>query len=307
MTIHSTGRLQGITLFVQAVEAGSFTAAANRVGLSKSAVGKSIATLEARLGIRLLDRTTRRLGLTVEGGDFYRSCLRVLAELDEAEARAATGHREVTGTLRISLPVTFGRKWVMPVLRDLTRLHPRLTLDVGFSDRAVDLIEENIDLAVRLGEPGNSAFLSARSLGTQKFVVCGSPSYFADRSQLSCIDELVDHDCITFSQAGRVLPWILEASEGHLLRIKVKGRHSISDGDALRSAVLEGMGIAQFPTWLVADELRSRLLVTTLGSQGVNGSPIHAMWPTTRDLAPKIRVTVDQLVRSFTPTPPWEI
>lgn len=306
MTTYSAARLQGITLFVSAVEAGSFTAAAHRLGLSKSAVGKSVATLEARLGIRLLDRTTRRLGLTAEGSDFYRSCLRVLAELDEAEARAATGRREVSGTLRVSLPVTFGRKWVMPVLRDLTRLHPALSLDVGFTDRAVDLVEENIDLAVRLGDPGNSAFLSARSLGVQRIVVCGSPSYFAARGHPTSIDSLVDHDCITFAQGGRVLPWKLEGANGRVLDVKVKGRHSISDGDALRSAVLDGMGIAQFPIWLVADELRRGALTTAFGSRGVDGFSIHAMWPATRDLAPKIRITVDHLLRSFTPTAPWE-
>lgn len=306
MTTYSASRLQGITVFVQAVEAGSFTAAAHRVGLSKSAVGKSVAILEERLGVRLLDRTTRRLALTAEGADFYQSCLRVLAELDEAESRAASRRREVSGTLRISLPVTFGRRWVMPVLCDLARKHPKLMLDVAFADRAVDLLEENIDLVVRLGDPGDSASLSTRHQGFQRLVTCGTPAYFAEHGRPTSIDDLANLDCITFAQGGHVFPWKLLDSEGRTVAVKVKGRHTISDGDALRAAVLDGLGIAQFPSWLVADELRNGTLQTVLAPQGVGGSPIHALWPATRDLAPKIRATVDELLLAFTPVAPWE-
>ncbi|WP_369975600.1 LysR family transcriptional regulator [Xanthomonas bundabergensis] len=306
MTSYSASRLQGITVFVQAVEAGSFTAAAKRIGLSKSAVGKGVATLEERLGVRLLDRTTRRLALTAAGADFHQSCLRVLAELDEAESRAASRRREVSGTLRISLPVTFGRRWVMPVLRDLVRQHPKLALDVAFSDRAVDLLEENVDLVVRLGEPGNSGSLSARYLGLQRTVTCGSPAYFAENGHPTSVGDLARHDCITFGRGGDMVPWQLLDGEGRAVNVKIKGRHTISDGDALRAAVLDGMGIGQLPTWLVADELRSGALQTVFASRGVEGSPIHALWPATRNLAPKIRAVVDELVRAFMPVPPWD-
>ena len=306
MTTYSASRLQGITVFVQAVEAGSFTAAAQRIGLSKSAVGKSVATLEGRLGVRLLDRTTRRLALTAEGADFYQSCLRVLAELDEAESRAATRRREVSGTLRISLPATFGRRWVMPVLCQLARQHLKLTLEVAFTDRAVDLLEENIDLVVRLGEPGNSASLSGRYLGLQRIVTCASPAYFAEHGYPTSIAELASHDCITFGQGGHVFPWKLLDSEGNIVSVKIKGRHTISDGDALRAAVLDGLGIGQFPTWLVVDELKNGTLQTVLARQGIEGASIHALWPATRDMAPKIRAVVDELIREFAPVAPWD-
>jgi DNA-binding transcriptional LysR family regulator len=307
MTTSSASRLQGITAFVQAVEAGSFTLAARRIGLSKSAVGKSVATLEQRLGVRLFDRTTRRIALTAEGADFYQSCLRVLAELDEAQSRAASRRREVSGTLRISLPVTFGRRWVMPVLLELTRQYPKLTLDVGFTDRAVDLLEEGIDLVVRLGEPGNSASLSARHLGDQRLFVCGSPAYFAERGFPASIEALAEHDCINFGQGGgHVLPWRLLDDGDRKIHVRIKGRHTISDGDALRAALLDGLGIGQLPTWLVADELRNGTLIPALMPQGVRGSPIHALWPATRDLAPKIRAAVDQCLRAFTPIAPWD-
>lgn len=307
MTTYSASRLQGISVFVQAVDAGSFTAAAQRVGVSKSAVGKSVATLEQRLGVRLLDRTTRRLALTAEGADFYQSCLRVLDELDAAESRAASRRSEVAGTLRVSLPVTFGRQWVMPVLQQLTRQHPKLSLDVGFSDRAVDLLEENIDLVVRLGDPGNSASLSSRHLGDQITVVCGSPAYFAQREMPACIDDLAAHDCITFAHQGHPLPWRLHDAAGAISSRRIQGRHTISDGDAIRAAALDGLGIAQLPTWLIATELSNGTLVAVPAWQKMKGAPIHALWPATRDPTPKIRGAIDALLQSFLPQPPWDI
>ncbi len=306
MTTHSASRLQGISAFVQAVETGSFTAAAQRLGVTKSAVGKSVATLEQRLGVRLLERTTRRLSLTQEGADFHQSCLRVLAELDEAETRAASRRREVAGTLRISLPISFGRRWVMPELLRIARQHPKLRLDVRFSDRAVDLLEEGIDMVVRLGEPGNSAFLSSRSLGHQRVVTCASPQYLAERGSPACALDLATHDCLTFAGGGGVVPWTLPAEPAGTTRRVIEGRHTISDGEALRAAALDGLGIAQLPTWLVADDLKRGALVAILAPRGMPGAPIRALWPATRDLAPKIRVVVDQLIACFLPLAPWD-
>ena len=306
MSTYSATRLQGITAFVHAVEAGSFTAAASKIGLSKSAIGKSVATLEQRLGVKLLNRTTRRLSLTAEGLDFHQSCLRVLAELEEAEARAAARRTEVSGTLRINLPVAFGRLWVMPVLCELAHTHPKLTLDVRFSDRAVDLLEEHIDLVVRLGTLDDSASLCARYLGQQRVVTCGSPVYLAAHGQPTGIDDLAQHACLTFAQGSYVHPWQLLDHQGQLVNRKIDGRHTISDGEALRAAVLNGLGLGQFPTWLVADELRNGTLVSVLAPAGVEGTPIHALWPANRDLAPKIRATVDALLQAFMPTAPWD-
>lgn len=306
MTTYSTSRLQGISVFVQAVDTGSFTAAAERLGVTKSAVGKSVATLEQRLGVRLLERTTRRLSLTEEGADFYQSCIRVLTELDEAEARAASRRREVAGTLRISVPVSFGRRWVMPLLLKITKQHPQLRLDVRFSDRAVDLLEEGIDMVVRLGEPGNSAFLSSRCLGHQRLLTCASPAYLAERGSPACVADLIDHDCLTFAGVGGTVPWLVPGETGGTTNLEIEGRHIISDGEALRAAALDGLGIAQLPTWLVADELRNGALIAVLAPQGVQGTPIQAMWPVTRDLAPKLRVSVDALLACFLPLAPWD-
>ena len=221
----------------------------------------------------LLERTTRRLSLTEEGADFYGSCVRVLAELDEADARAASRRREVAGTLRISLPVSLGRRWVMSPSLNLAKQHSQLHLEVRFSDRVVDLLEEGIDMVVRLGEPGNSAFLASRCLGHQRVVTCASPAYLADRGLLACVSDLAAHDCLTFASAGGVLPWTLPEGSAGTTSLLIDGRHTISDGEALRSAVLDGAGIAQLPTWLVADELRSGALVAVLAAPGYTSDP----------------------------------
>lgn len=306
MTSYSAARLQGISVFVQAVDAGSFTAAGLRMGLSKSAVGKSVATLEQRLGARLLDRTTRRLALTVEGAEFYQVCRRILAELDEAESNAAARRQEVSGLLRVSLPVAFGQRWVMPVLAGLVQRHSRLQLDVSFTDRRVDLLDENVDLAIRLGPLPDSSSLSARALGCQHSVICASPAYLAARGVPASLADLTAHDCITFGQQGHALPWTVPDACGRPVKHLIEGRHRISDGEALRTALLAGLGLAEATTWLVGDELRSGALVAVLTPEPLASGPLHALWPATRDLAPKVRVAVDALVTTFLPTPPWE-
>lgn len=161
-------------------------------------------------------------------------------------------------------------------------------------------------MVVRLGKPGNSAFLASRCLGHQRVVTCASPTYLAGRGSPACASDLAAHDCLTFACAGGVVPWTLPEGAAGTTHLMIDGRHTISDGEALRSAVLDGLGIAQLPTWLVADELRSGALVAILAAQGVKGTPIQAMWPLTRNVAPKIRLAVDELLASFLPLAPWD-
>ena len=171
------GSLQGTLAFVQTVEAGSFTAAAQRLRITKSAVGKSVAQLEQRLGVRLLNRTTRSASLTSEGDTYYRACVRALAELDAAQATLASRRQVPSGRLRVDLPLSFGRRCVAPVLFEIAAKFPELAMEISFNDRRVDLIEEGIDLTVRMGDLEDSAGLVARRLYTQRSVLCAAPSY----------------------------------------------------------------------------------------------------------------------------------
>jgi DNA-binding transcriptional LysR family regulator len=303
----STRSLQGIGAFVTAVEAGSFTVAAERLGLSKSAVGKSIARLEERVGVRLLERTTRSLKCTQAGEAFYRTCVAVLSELDDAQTKLEAYRGEVSGRLRISLPISFGRRWVLPVLLELGRANQALQLDIFFTDRHVDLIEEGFDLVVRLGEPVESLGLSARFLGIQKWLICAAPSYLERHSEPRSRDQLAEHECLVITNGNRPIPWQFTDENGNHTSIKVTGRHSISSGDATLDAAVAGMGIACMPSWLIYDELRAGRLVRLLSPEAAEHSPIYALWPRARDLLPRIRRSVDALVGRFLPIAPWDL
>jgi DNA-binding transcriptional LysR family regulator len=297
LNVHS--QLQAIASFVNSVETGSFTAAAARMGVSKSATGKSVARLEDRLGVRLLNRTTRNLSLTAEGRVYYESCLKVLEELIAAEALLASRKRVVSGTLRINLPISFGRLCVMPVLAEVAEHNPQLDLDISFADRRVDLVEEGIDLAVRIGDPGDHANLVGRRIGTQRSIICASPAYLARRGQAASVEDFSNHDCLAFSRDGRALPWIVADDSGMPKAFTIQPRHTVSHGEALRDATLNGLGVACLTTWLVDDDLKNGRLIALPIAMPPEDAPITALWPKSRDLSPKVRVVVDALVKAI--------
>jgi len=305
MSVQPHSHLTGITAFVVTVEFGSFTAAAERMGLSKSAVAKNVSRLEERLGTRLLDRTTRRLGLTADGRAYHETCLRVLSELDSAEALLASRQRVASGTLRVSLPATFGPRWVVPVLAEALTGHPQLTLDAAFSDRYVDLIDEGFDLAVRIGELEDSASLIGRRIGVQTSLVCASPEYLARRGRPERPGDLVGHDCLGETRGGKVLPWFLQGEHGETVRVDIRPRHIISNGDALLNMAVAGAGLACLPMWLVSADLRAGRLQEVLATSATNDRPIHLVWPRARDILPKVRVVVNEVAGRFLPSPPW--
>ncbi|WP_242140942.1 LysR family transcriptional regulator [Sphingomonas sp. TREG-RG-20F-R18-01] len=298
--------LQGVAAFVHAVESGSFTAAAARAGLSKSAIGKSVARLEQRLGVRLLDRTTRSLSMTAEGQAYYASCVAVLAELGRAEAQLAARQQEVSGRLRVNLPLSLGRMWVAPLLHPLARMHPKLDLEISFSDRVVDLVEDGLDLVVRIGDPGNQASLVGRRLGTQCWVTCAAPFYLDTRGRPRSPEELASHDCLVFARDGFTRPWRHAVPGATPTEMRMRARHWINHGEALRDAALAGLGVAHLPTWLIADDIRSKRLEAVLAGVPVEGEVIHVLWHRSKDMLPKVRAAIGALVKGFIPAPPWE-
>jgi DNA-binding transcriptional LysR family regulator len=302
----SAEHLKGITAFVQAADAGSFTLAATRLGLSKSGVAKSVSRLEDRFGIRLFTRTTRSFSLTPEGQAFYEGCVRALAELESAEAALTSHGVRPSGRLRVDLPVVFGRRWVVPALLDIGARYPDLDLEISLTDRIVDPIEEGIDLVVRIGDLRDSAVLVTRRLGVQTSAVCASPSYLAVHGQPESLDDLDRHTSITFGRGGRIIPWTFIGESGSVITKVVRGRLSFNHSDAILDAVLAGNGLALLSTWLIADHLRTGQLVSLLPEIATQGFSIHALWPQTRQVAPKVRVVVDELVNRFLPRPPWD-
>jgi DNA-binding transcriptional LysR family regulator len=193
-------RFNGISVFVEVADAGGFSAAAARLNLSRSAVGKTVSRLERRLGVRLFHRTTRTQSLTEEGQLFYESCQKALGEIRTAEDLLESGKREIRGRLRISMPVLFGRQCVAPLLRDLLRAHPRLELDLSFNDRVVDLLDEGFDLAIRNSPLGNGSGLMMRTVAEQRMTVCASPAYLETHGTPRTVAELAAHECIVYAR-----------------------------------------------------------------------------------------------------------
>jgi len=289
-------QLNGIAAFVRAAEAASFAVAAEQMGLSRSAVGKAVARLEERLGVQLFHRTTRSLGLTDEGARFYERCSPALAEITAAEQGFDAAQRQALGRVRISVPVLLGRHCVAPVLVELLKSHPYLEIDVAFTDRPVDLLEDGFDLVVRTGALANEADLKARRLGSQAMVLCASPSYLQQRGTPAKLEDLAMHEALAYGRGSRVVPWRF-TDRGRQHEVKVTGRIRFDDLESIVDAAAGGNGLAWLPSWLIVDQLRSGRLLEVLPALRGPGYEVFAVWPLGRYLPMRVRVVIDELVK----------
>ncbi|NVD98167.1 LysR family transcriptional regulator [Massilia sp. BJB1822] len=294
-------RLKGIEAFVTTADAGSFTAAAERLHLTNSAVSKSVARLEARLGTRLFERTTRSLALTEAGAAFYRTCVQVLADLGEAEAVLAAQRTEPVGRLRLDAPLAFGRLQVWPLLLQFSEQHPGLRPHVSFSDRFVDLVDEGIDIAVRIGGPDHRPpALGHRYLGNEKLIFCAAPAYLARRGTPATPANLLAHDAVLFGRAdGSSNPWLITQNAGPAERWTMEGRIVSSSAEAQVEAVKKGCGVAQLATWLIRDALENGELIALLPELDMDGLPLNLVWPRGRQLLPKVDAMLALLAQSL--------
>lgn len=297
-------RMKDISVFVHVAEAKSFTAAAERIGLSRSAVGKSIVRLEDRLGVRLLQRTTRSVSLTGEGAAFHERCVRLLADLDEAEMAMLSHSQAPRGRLRLDLPVSFGRLHVLPILSRFMHRWPEISVSASFNDRYVDLIDEGVDLAIRIGGSEDGRLMS-RSMAPHRLVTCASPSYFASRGRPASIEQLAEHSCLAFVHGGRPVEWRFN-EDGQSRSVAISGRFAATNAEALRDATLAGYGIARLATFLISDDLRAGRLLPALEHFDADGPPIRAVYPSSRHLSPKVRSFIDELLDAWRPEPPWD-
>ncbi|KVA52627.1 LysR family transcriptional regulator [Burkholderia cepacia] len=256
-------RLDGIAVFVEAVEAGGFARAAERLALSRFAVGKAIARLESRLGVRLFNRTTRTQNLTEDGQIYYERCRRAIEELRAAESLLESGKQELAGRLRVTMPVLFGRYCIAPILLEFAREHPKLELGLSLSDRPVDLIAEGFDMGIRNGALGEATGLCARPLATQPKVLCVAPAYLETRGKPESIEALVNHDVLIHWRIGR--PY------GH----------------------------TWLPHWLVCDRIRSGELTVLWGDRPAASMDSHAIWPATDHMPLRVRLAIDTLVEKL--------
>lgn len=300
--------LDGVAAFARVVEAGSFSAAARRLRISKSATSAHVQRLEERLGVRLLHRTTRKISLTEAGAAYYRHCARIVAEAESAEQAARALQREPRGMLSISAPDTFGPMHVAPAIPEFLARFPGLAIDISLSPRHVDLVQEGLDLAIRIGTLKDSP-LVVRRLAPSRFVLCAAPAYLKKRGVPRALDDLSGHACFGVSLMPRGDEWHLaSAKDGH------KGEHRIAAGgvlrsnsaDILRAAALSGLGIALLPSWVVGDDLRSGALTRILPGCEPQPSAVYAAYPSNRLMSAKVRAFVDHLARRIGRTPYWD-
>jgi DNA-binding transcriptional LysR family regulator len=290
-------RFQEMRAFAAVVDAGSFVRAADELEISKAAISRQVADLEARLGVRLLNRTTRRLSLTGEGEVFHARAKELLASLEEMESEVAARSGRAVGSLKVTAPVSFGVQHLAGLWPGFMARHPQVRLEVVLSDRFVDLVEEGVDLAVRIARLENSSLVS-RKLSSTRLVLCASPRYLKKHGRPKHPSELAQHAVIAYSLLSVGDDWQFTGPEG-LVHVRVQPRMRTNSGDTCRAVALGHEGIVLEPSFLVAEDVAAGRLVQLLPEYESLEFGVYAVYPSRKFVAPKVRVLIDYLVEAF--------
>lgn len=294
--------LQQLSSFLAVVRAGSFVGAAEATGLSKAAVSRHVAELEAHLGVRLLHRTTRRLALTDDGQRFHARATELAAALEELEAETASSGGVATGRLRINAPLTFGNLHLAPLWPDFLAAHPKVSLDITLNDRVVDLVEEGYDIAIRIASRLDPQLVSRR-LATARMVLCASPGYLAAHGTPTQPGELAQHQVFAYSYWATGDDWTFAGPDGPVT-VRVNPRIHTNSGDTCRAAALEDQGVVLQPDFLVGPDLRRGTLVELMPAYRSLELGVHAVYATRKHIPMKTRRLIDFLVEAFA-HPAW--
>ncbi|MEJ6657172.1 MAG: LysR substrate-binding domain-containing protein [Pseudomonas sp.] len=297
-------RVTSMRVFVRAASAGSLSAAARHLGLSPAMATKHVNALEARLGVKLFHRTTRRLSLTEAGSNYLEACQRILPEIDEAEAAATSQRIKASGLLRMNVPLSFGTRFIAPLIPAFSQRHPEVKIELGLSDAQLDLIAGSWDLAIRIGRLADSP-LQSRRLGDSDMQVCASPAYLDQRGMPRQVGDLAQHNCLsyTLSSMQDSQHWAF-GSQGEF-RVPINGDLVANNGDALLAAAVAGQGIIYQPHFIVGEAVeQGDLVVLELDKPVVELGGIHVLYPPERRPPAKVRVMIDYLAEAFAQTPP---
>jgi len=292
---------QQMVLFARVVDAGSFAAAAKALGQTRAAVSKQIAALENRVGAQLLQRTTRSMHLTEIGAEFYARCARIAQEAEEAERAVATLQGAPRGLLRIAAPLTFGRRYLAPLVAPFLGAYPEIAIDLVLDDKLAGEAHDAFDVAIRIASRADSS-LSARRLADSAHVVCGTPDYFAREGVPESPDDLRHHHCLIYSALPTPRLWRFRDRK----TVGVKGPFSVNPGESLRRALVDGLGVAYLPRFIVGDDLEAGRLQAVLEDWAWSAQKVFAVVPRHRILTPKVRAFLELLEAHFSPQPPWE-
>jgi len=290
-----------MVLFARVVEAGSFAAAAKALGQTRAAVSKQIASLEERIGAQLLQRTTRSMHLTEIGKEFYARCARIAEEAALAERAVASLQAAPRGELRVAAPVTFGRRYLAPLVAPFLQAHVEVRLELAFSDAEAPLGDEGFDVAIRIASRAETGH-DARLLAASPHVLCASPDYWARHGVPRTPEDLRDHECLLYSSLPTPRVWRFVGGKS----VRVNGRFAVNHGESLRDAALDGVGVAYMPGFLVGRDLGEGRLVSALDDWAQSRQKVYAVYPKGRNLAPKVRVFIEFLLARFQPRPPWD-
>lgn len=282
---------EGVSEFVAVAETGSFTRAAQRLATSVANVSRRIALLEERLGVKLLLRTTRKVSLTEAGQVYYQQCRALLEGLEQAELTVTQMQQTPKGKLKVTAPVTYGEQKIAPLLHDFLLQHPQLELEFVLTNQKLDLIEQGVDVAVRLGQLGDSSFI-ARRLSNRNLYVCATPHYLAQYGTPHTLSELTQHSCLV----GTHDHWRFKENQ-QSRAIRVRGRVHCASGVVLLDAALKDMGLVQLPDYYVEAHLASGHLVEVLPAYRDEREGVWALYPQNRHLSPKVRLLVDYLAQ----------
>ena len=291
--------LNDIQVFMAVVDAGSFIAGGKAVGLSRSAAGKAVMRLEDRLGVRLLNRTTRTLSPTDEGRVLYQRGLQILASVDEAEASVAGKSGTPRGVLRLTVPDAYGRHVLLPIIGAYMKAWPDVQVEVSFTDRVADIVEEGFDLAIRIGVAPSDSRLVSRVVARCRATLCASPSYIAERGEPKDLDDLARHDCLVFSSRNQRQAWRFPGEQGGSIKAQARSRLRLDSGEALLGAARAGLGIAFLPDFLIARDIAAGRLALVLPEHGSGDVPILALYPDKRLLEPRVRRFIDLMVEKL--------
>jgi DNA-binding transcriptional LysR family regulator len=291
-------RLTGMAVFAKVVDAGSFAAAARHFGMSPAMVTAHVQTLEERLGVRLLNRTTRRVSATEVGQNFYERCLRILSDLEEAEGAAGELQSVPRGLLRVTAPVSFGTRKLTPAIADYLVSYPDVSIDLSLDDPYLDLLEKRFDLAIRLGHLADSSLI-ARKLCTLATILCASPGYLEKNGVPRTPRDLSGHNCLVYTYATPQSVWSFVDQNGKEDIVRISGRFLADSGDALLALVLRDGGVVLGPDYLVDDDLKAGRLIRLLPEYATPETAVHAVYPHSRHLSAKTRTFIDFLASRF--------
>jgi DNA-binding transcriptional LysR family regulator len=290
-------RLNAMRVFVAVAEGGHFAQASERLGMSRTMASKLVMDLEAHLGQRLLNRTTRKVSLTELGTAYLERCRDILAAIEEAEREITAQASEPVGRLRVTAPMSFGASHVAPQIAVYTARHPRVSIDLVLNDRLVDLVEEGYDLAIRIGRLADSS-LVAKRIGVTRLVVCASPAYFAAHGRPKTPADLAQHECLLYSYASAGAVWTFSGASGEET-VRVGGRVACNNGDAICAMAIAALGVVAQPDFIVARHLQSGALEQILAAYTDRVTGIYAIHPSHRHVPLKLRCFIDQLATAF--------